>query len=235
MPFIGNKPASVPLTSADITDGIIVNADINASAAIALSKLSTTGTASSSNYLRGDGAWTTVSSDYVRLATSTITANTTSVTFDGYFSSTYDTYIVFGNNIYTDGNAGFELYLRQSSANLTANTYFYCGYDVNSSNSSQVHYGHPNNKINMNRVTTTTSANYNNSFQIILFDPNNNQGSHFAEYYSNIFYIRNDGYSANTYLSGNYSNVSTAITGFQIKPSTGNFDQGSIVLYGVKK
>lgn len=42
MPFIGNQPAKVPLTSADITDGIIVNADINASAAIASSKLSIT-------------------------------------------------------------------------------------------------------------------------------------------------------------------------------------------------
>jgi hypothetical protein len=210
----------MPLTkiqSLGITDGTIVNADINASAAIDASKL------------------TGLSSDYVRLATSTITANTTAVTFDGYFSSTYDTYVVHGNNITTDGNAGFELYLRQSATNLTANTYFYCGVDVNSSNSSQVHYGHPNNKINMNRVTTTTSANYNNSFQLMFFDPNNNQGSHFAEYYSNIFYIRNDGYLANTYLSGDYTNVSSAITGFQIKPSTGNFDSGSIVLYGVKK
>ena len=45
-----------------ITDGSILNADINASAAIALSKLSTSGTASSSTYLRGDGAWSTVSS-----------------------------------------------------------------------------------------------------------------------------------------------------------------------------
>ena len=50
MPFIGNQPSAVPLTSADITDGIItsakiadgtiVNADINASAAIVASKLS---------------------------------------------------------------------------------------------------------------------------------------------------------------------------------------------------
>jgi len=44
MPFIGNKPSAVPLTSADIADGIIVNADINASAAIALTKLASTGT-----------------------------------------------------------------------------------------------------------------------------------------------------------------------------------------------
>ena len=40
MPFIGNKPSAVPLTSADITDNIIVNADINSAAAIAYSKLS---------------------------------------------------------------------------------------------------------------------------------------------------------------------------------------------------
>jgi hypothetical protein len=44
MGYVGVKPSAVPLTSADITDGIIVNADINASAAIALSKLATTGT-----------------------------------------------------------------------------------------------------------------------------------------------------------------------------------------------
>jgi hypothetical protein len=50
MPFIGNKPSAVPLTSADIADsiitsakivdGTIANADINSSAAITLNKLS---------------------------------------------------------------------------------------------------------------------------------------------------------------------------------------------------
>ena len=53
MGYIGTKPSAVPLTSADITDGIItsakiadgtiVNADINASAAIASTKLSGVG------------------------------------------------------------------------------------------------------------------------------------------------------------------------------------------------
>ena len=55
MPFIGNKPSAVPLTSADIADSIITsakivdatiaNADI-ANSTIALAKLSATGTAS---------------------------------------------------------------------------------------------------------------------------------------------------------------------------------------------
>jgi hypothetical protein len=44
MGYVGVKPSAVPLTSADITDGIIVNADINATAAIALTKLASTGT-----------------------------------------------------------------------------------------------------------------------------------------------------------------------------------------------
>jgi hypothetical protein len=46
MPFIGNKPASVPLTSADITDGIIGIADLSA-----------TGTKDATTFLRGDNTF----------------------------------------------------------------------------------------------------------------------------------------------------------------------------------
>ena len=52
MAYIGTKPADKPLTSADITDGIISIADLSA-----------TGTPSSSNFLRGDNTWGAVSSD----------------------------------------------------------------------------------------------------------------------------------------------------------------------------
>ena len=38
MAFVGKEPAKAALTSADITDNIIVDADINASANIAMSK-----------------------------------------------------------------------------------------------------------------------------------------------------------------------------------------------------
>ena len=39
MSYIGNQPAPVNVGSDSITDGSIVNADINSSAAIAISKL----------------------------------------------------------------------------------------------------------------------------------------------------------------------------------------------------
>ena len=78
MPFIGKTPTRVPLTSADIqdstinsakiTDGAIVNADVNSSAAIAYSKLnltgnialadlSATGTKDATTFLRGDNSF----------------------------------------------------------------------------------------------------------------------------------------------------------------------------------
>ena len=58
-------PSDNTVTSAKIVNGTIVNDDINASAAIALTKLATSGTPNNTNFLRGDGAWTTVVTDLV--------------------------------------------------------------------------------------------------------------------------------------------------------------------------
>jgi hypothetical protein len=66
MGYVGVKPSAVPLTSADITDGIITSAKITdativngdiANSTIALAKLSATGTPSAATFLRGDNAW----------------------------------------------------------------------------------------------------------------------------------------------------------------------------------
>lgn len=152
MGYLGYKPADKPLTSADITDsvitsakivdGTIANADINSSAAIALSKLSTTGTASSANFLRGDGAWTAVSSDFVLLA-STVTSSASSVSFDGYFSSTYDNYVVYinGYGCATDGSVP-RVRFRRSNADVSASNYIWTtGRIMRSSGSSDISQG----------------------------------------------------------------------------------------------
>jgi len=57
--------ASAAIAKSKLANLDIVNADINASAAIALSKLATSGTPNNTNFLRGDGAWTTVVTDLV--------------------------------------------------------------------------------------------------------------------------------------------------------------------------
>ena len=82
MGYIGTKPSAVPLTSADITDGIItsakiadgtiVNADINASAAIVNSKLSGVGITESdhwritANFVPNSSSVTVISTNWER-------------------------------------------------------------------------------------------------------------------------------------------------------------------------
>ena len=53
------EPGDDTVTSAKIVDGAIVNADVNASAAVDVSKLNISGSATSANFLRGDSSWQT--------------------------------------------------------------------------------------------------------------------------------------------------------------------------------
>jgi hypothetical protein len=57
---LGSLATKSAVASADITDGTIVNADINAAASIALTKLSITGTPDGTKMLRDDGTWQNV-------------------------------------------------------------------------------------------------------------------------------------------------------------------------------
>ena len=72
MPYIGNQPAPTNVTSTSITDGTILNADINSSAAIAISKLDgVTSTNTELNLLDGVTA-TTAELNYVDGVTSNV-------------------------------------------------------------------------------------------------------------------------------------------------------------------
>jgi hypothetical protein len=80
MPFIGNKPSAVPLTSADIADSIITSAKI-VDGTIALADLSATGTKDATTFLRGDNSFATITAGFT-LGTK-VTASGTDVTFTG--------------------------------------------------------------------------------------------------------------------------------------------------------
>ena len=70
--YLGNRPTAVPLTSADIQDGVITAADLGANSvdsselvngSVDLGHLSASGTASSSTFLRGDNSWVAAGGD----------------------------------------------------------------------------------------------------------------------------------------------------------------------------
>lgn len=73
MAYIGKTPTPAPLTSSDITDGIISIAD-----------LATTGTPSSSTFLRGDGAFAEAGGGKVLQVVQTLKTDTESVSGNSF-------------------------------------------------------------------------------------------------------------------------------------------------------
>lgn len=235
MPYLGNTPTSVPLSSADFNDGIItsakiadgtiVNADISASASIDASKLSG------------------VTSDYVRLATSTITSAVSEINFTTGFSDTYKIYEIELMNVDTSTNA--YIYFRWGYGGTP--TYVTSGYEDFSNgftgNTSSGFAG----KSTYNRTTahsittgdhtTTNVTGYGMNGKIRLFN-SRSTSTYFKGFNSQVTYQHSNadfGTSAHTCGFNNDTTLrDNAVTAFKIYTSTGNFDAGTFVLYGIK-
>lgn len=84
MAYVGQKPADKALTSDDIQDGTILNADINSSAAIATSKLASNAiTINGSSVSLGGSVTTATIPTVTGVSPSTITNDATNVTITG--------------------------------------------------------------------------------------------------------------------------------------------------------
>jgi len=228
MPFIGNKPSAVPLTSADIADsiitsakivdGTIVNGDINASAAIDASKL------------------TGITSDYVLLA-STEASSSASVSFDGYFSSTYKTYQVIVNNmIGSTNNQEHYIRLRTSNADITTSTYkfiVHTGMRNSGGDSTLLGGGWNASFIRMAQNSTSSTASRGGANSMLYIANPLNTASQKMIYGESCAYNEGESewYSSN--FSGNNSTTS-ALSGITFYMQSGNIASGNFKLYGIK-
>ena len=114
MPYTGNKPSAVPLTSADIADsiitsakivdGTIVNADINASAAIASTKLS-------GSFGKVLQVVSTTKTDYLAISATTTFTDITGLSVSITPSSVSNKILILGN-VACGGNGGGRLAFR---------------------------------------------------------------------------------------------------------------------------
>jgi hypothetical protein len=78
MAYLGTKPANQVIDSTLIADGTVTTADL-ANGAVTISKMSATGTPSSSTYLRGDNSWASIASSQWTTTGSAIYYNTGNV------------------------------------------------------------------------------------------------------------------------------------------------------------
>lgn len=239
--------ASVNLPSISLTTGVtgtlpIANGGTNlttyttgdllyASNATTLTKLAVGTSTQVLGVSSGAPAWTTVSSDYVRLATATIAANTASVTFDGYFSSTYDTYIIYGNAVEQDATSRLRLRVRKANADVTSANYYSVGYGFQSSGSADDVSVSALTYFDLSNLTGGNTL-YRTGFQTIIYNPLTTYNQMIK---NTTTYSRDNGYVEWLEFAGYCNNNQNALSGVTYYPSTGNFDSGTIVLYGVKK
>jgi hypothetical protein len=229
--YLGNTPTSVPLTSADIQNGTIALADLSA-----------TGTASASTFLRGDNSWTAVSSDFVKLATTTVSSAVSSVAFNGYFDdSTYNTYKIFVNNLSLSSGDSFGMRINVSNSAVSTSTYYYVASEANllKDSSGGVTYRADNVASYINLTagwgTSQSSSTYTNCFEVMFQNPTQTSSSKSFSWLAS-FLSQN----ATPYLISQkgfgYNTGTSALTGVTfINSAGGNITGGIFSLYGLKK
>ena len=91
---------------------------------VSLAKLTATGTKNSTTFLRGDNTFDTPSSNYVKLV-DTSASNASSVDINGFFTSDYDTYILYLHGVYNQTTSGNAVYarLKTGGSTITSSTY----------------------------------------------------------------------------------------------------------------
>jgi hypothetical protein len=263
MPFIGNKPSAVPLTSADIADGIITSAKIvdatiaNADIANSTINLTTkvTGTLPVANggtgltalgtslqVLRTNSGATALefasaSSDYVLLATTTASSSS-SISFDGYYSATYKNYyVVFNNVVPATNTANFKIRFRRSNADITASNYKGGGggTDVYSAEvrATFVGFTWSNDSCKLTEDITNVANRGGVQGYVNIFDPL--ETSTYKRIDGALNYWNNgSGVFLNVNFGYTLEDATTALSGITFYFSSGNIASGTFKLYGLK-
>ena len=222
MPFIGNKPSAVPLTSADIADGIItsakivdgtiVNADINASAAIDSTKLSG------------------ITSGLTKLVTST-PSSVSSLDFTStYINSTYDNYCIIGDLKPATDNV--QLYIRFSASGSFLTGASDYGWEAGDMGANQFIENDNDSFIKITRAGLGNAAGESISFKLFLQFPSASGTK------TSLVGQQNCSLTDNTHKAmsfGGFRNSAETNDGIRFLFSSGNIASGNVTLYGLEK
>ena len=200
----------------------------------------------------GTGAnpsWGTVSSDYVRTGTYTVSGSaTTTFSIDNAFSSNYDQYMVLVNLRTGDNNHNLYMrFLNNSGSELSANSYrgYHGGGEATSSsqNNAQGMWVWNGDKFKLTgaggawgNYGTPNAINYQGTFY--FYKPNTASGfgsvkSFYGHYWFN---ASTDGRFMTGYTSGYYDAGGVQSRGLSFISDTGNGigDNSNVVVYGLK-
>jgi len=242
--FIGKKPTDVPLTSSDIAADIINSTHIGDTAISGFTAL-TDSPASTDEFLISDGgtlkrldASLVGGKDFEKLTTTTISANTTSVSLE-QFTSDFRTYLLVGNSLIHDADSSTRMRFRQSSSDVTTSNYVWGQTTLRMNGSTEednngqddAAYFQLNNTVTMGTGTTTGRS---TNFNMFIHDPLGTNNHKMISWNSFNVYDNGTAYYYTMHGVGIFRGNTTALSGITVYPSSGNYDSGYITIYGLK-
>jgi hypothetical protein len=185
-------------------------------------------------------SWGSVSSDYVKLAETTLSTNAHNITLDGYFSSTYDNYVL--EHYDYSLNGGSDIYYRFLDGGSEVTSSHYCYFNdymqINNSNSTSCSvvngFDQPYLRLSAGGAGTPTGDYTPKTIMYISKPLSTNM--HKMVYGFHIYTVSNNAEWTHTRFGGFYRGNQNAISGITFYPSSGSIDwtKGTIKLYGIK-
>jgi len=185
----------------------------------------------------GTGAnpsWTNVSSDFVLLGTTDITSNTSSVTFDGLFSSTYKNYKIFGSNVLLSGQTALRFRAMVGNSEYTSGHYYNVQsttYGNNGGGNADASRDWGNDNFRFTNWDWSSNASSSSAFELTIHDPLSTSND--TNFHAQMM-INNNNYNYVIVTNGAYTlSANTALTGIKIYCAQ-NIAKGNFKLYGIK-
>lgn len=181
-------------------------------------------------------SWGTLSSDYVKLGETGAVSNQASINLNGFFSSDYKVYKVFGYGVYgtNAGNGmGWKANTGASYTTQSAAEYFYAAdgfYRASGSNGNNSNHGWSDNQCRIG--WSGGGSDRENVFELTFYEPQST-----TEYKKYSFHTTGWDGSATLYSmtgGGSWRN-SAAMTGINIFTYSGNTYANNVVIYGIKE
>jgi len=236
--YIGNKPANKAIVASDLDPAVITG-----QTALAVAPADTDEfLISDAGTLKRIDASLVGSADYVLLAT-TDASSSSSVSFDGYFSSTYKNYQVILSDVFPASSSGYlRIRLRKSNADVTSSNYTHGGggqYQHSGTGSGFKYYGAgagADNIGTMSEEGTVSTSNYAYNQKVHIYNPlATNTYKTITQEIGLINRTDQTGYTV-TIVGGSgllFDNTN-ALSGISFYMSTGNITSGTFKIYGIK-